>query len=83
MIRELAQLYGHDDQDERLATWMQREDGSWWEVDDYGIAHPVGTGHDDEFAEIDAAAQAALAAIAPPHVVDVAPLSVIDTEVDQ
>ncbi|MEV6323526.1 hypothetical protein AB0M45_20365 [Nocardia sp. NPDC051787] len=82
MIRELAQLDGHDDQDEQLSTWMQREDGSWWEVDDYGIAHPVSTG-DDEFAELDADVQAVLAAIASPRVIDVAPLQVSDTEVSE
>lgn len=77
MNRELA--IGHDGRTAVPAAWMQRDDGSWWAVDAYGIAWPVAAFEISD--ELHADVQAALGATGDP--VDVAPISVVDTEVDQ
>lgn len=77
MNAELARLDECDDQDDRPAAWMQREDGSWWVVDEYGIPWPVAAFTYDE---LETDADAALAAIGQHAVIDVAPLAVIDIE---
>ncbi|WP_028477902.1 hypothetical protein [Nocardia sp. CNY236] len=66
-----------DDHDDRAVAWLQRDDGSWWAVDEFGIAWPV-----EAFAltRTDVDVQAALGTIGDP--IDVAPLSVFDTEAD-
>ncbi|MEV6360571.1 hypothetical protein [Nocardia asteroides] len=77
-MSEVARLDGQDEDQHRPAAWMQRADGSWWTVDEYGIAWPVAA---FTHAALDADVQAALGAIGDP--VDVAPLSVVDIEVPQ
>ncbi|MGW6699659.1 hypothetical protein [Nocardia sp. NPDC055049] len=74
--RELAERLVDDKA--RPAAWMQRDDGSWWAVDEYGIAWPVAafTASDELEDDVDGA----LAAIGQYAVVDVAPLAVTDTE---
>lgn len=77
MSAELARLDEHDGGDyDRPAGWVQRDDGSLWALDEYGVLWPVAA---FTFAELDADVQAALGAVP----VDVTPLSVIDTEVDR
>lgn len=61
------------------AGWVQHDDGSWWALDDYGCLHRMAFGPVDD--DLDAAVQSALGAIGDP--IDVAPLSVADTEVPQ
>lgn len=78
MNADLARL---DDQAERPAAWMQHDDGSWWVVDDYGIAWPVAAFSAADELENDV--DAVLAAIDQYAVIDVAPLAVADTEVDR
>jgi hypothetical protein len=82
MNAELARLDEFDGGHEpRPAAWMQRDDGSWWVVDAYGIAWPVAA-----FATLDSLedeAEAALAAIGQFAVVDVEPVAVTGTEVSQ
>lgn len=81
MNAELGRLDGHVNQVDRPAAWMQHDDGSWWVVDDYGIAWPVAA-----FTTLDDAedeAEAVLAAIGQHIVIDVEPGAVADTEVDQ
>ncbi|WP_280451526.1 hypothetical protein [Nocardia cyriacigeorgica] len=77
--REPALLGNVDDDDNvvRPAAWMQRHDGSWSVIDEYGIEWPVAA---FKFDELDGDVQAALGAIGDP--VDVAPLSVVDVEVE-
>ncbi|MFD3748307.1 hypothetical protein [Nocardia sp. NPDC058633] len=85
MNAELARLDELDGGHEpRPAAWMQRDDGSLWVVDAYGIQWPVAaltTLDELEYAEDDA--EAALAAIGQFAVVDVDPVAVTDTEVSQ
>ena len=83
MIGELARLDGNDDDDQtpRPAAWQQRDDGSWWAIDEYGIAWPVAAF--DTGAQLEADVDAALAAVEQYAVIDVAPLAVADTEVEQ
>ncbi|MBW0270799.1 hypothetical protein ATM97_07205 [Nocardia sp. MH4] len=78
MIGEIARLDGHDDDQARPVAWRQRDDGSWSVIDEYGVEWPVAA---FTLAELDADVQSALGAIGDP--VDVAPLSVTDTEVDR
>ncbi|WP_028475942.1 hypothetical protein [Nocardia sp. CNY236] len=66
-----------DDQDDRPAAWLQRDDGWWWAVDEYGIAWQVAA---FDYVAPDSDVQAALGTIG--HPIDVAPLSVVDTEAD-
>lgn len=65
----------------RPAAWMQRDDGSWWVVDVYGIAWPVAAF--DTLDELADDAEAALAAIGQHIVIDVEPGAVADTEVER
>ncbi|WP_378735447.1 hypothetical protein [Nocardia brasiliensis] len=81
MIGELARLDGHDDDQARPSAWLQHDDGSWWAVDEYGIAWPVATF--STLDELEDDAEAALAAIGQHVVIDVEPLAVIDTEPSQ
>lgn len=82
MIGELARLDGHDDdRPVRPAAWQQRDDGSWWVVDDYGIAWPVAAFNTADELEDDV--DAVLAAIGQYAVIDVAPLAVTDIEAPQ
>ncbi len=79
MSADLARLDKHDGGDhDRPAGWVQRDDGSLWALDEYGVLWPVAA---FTFAELDADVQVALGALG--DVVDVAPLSVTDTEVDR
>lgn len=73
---EVARLDQHDGGD--YGRWIQRDDGSVWVLDEYGVLWPVAA---FTIAELDADVQAALGALGDP--VDVAPLSVVDTEVDR
>lgn len=81
MNAELARLGQCDDQDDRPAAWMQREDGSWWAVDEYGIAWPVAAF--DAADELENDVDAVLAAIGQHAVIDVEPLAVTDIEAEQ
>lgn len=80
MNAELARV-GQDDEDVRPAAWMQRDDGSWWAVDEYGIAWPIEAfGAADELEDD---VDAVLAAIGQHAIIDVEPLAVTDTEADR
>lgn len=71
---EVARLDPHDGGD--YGRWVQRDDGSVWVLDEYGVLWPVAA---FTIAELDADVQAALSALP----VDVEPLSVVDVEVDR
>lgn len=79
MIGELARLDGHDDDPPvRPTAWQQRDDGSWWVIDEYGIAWPVAAF--DTAAELEDDVDAVLAALDQYAVIDVEPVAVTDTE---
>lgn len=69
-------------EDARPMGWLQRQDGSWSAIDEYGVDHPMTLGPCVEN-ELDADVRAALDVIGQPRVIDVAPLRVSDTEVSQ
>lgn len=57
----------------RAAGWLQREDGSWSAIDEYGREHPMATratADDDLAADL----AGALAAVSEPIVIDADPL---------
>ncbi|MGW5377417.1 hypothetical protein ACWESM_18425 [Nocardia sp. NPDC003999] len=64
-------------EDNAPVGWLQRDDGSWWTVDEYGIAYPVAAFRPDP--DLDAEAQAALGPLGDP--IDITPSSVVDVEV--
>ncbi|MEV0293333.1 hypothetical protein [Nocardia sp. NPDC050710] len=60
--------------DESPMGWLQRGDGSWWAVDEFGVTHPVTLGLETD--EVDADVVAALAAIGQYVAIDVDPLHI-------
>lgn len=81
--REPALLGDVDDDDNvvRPAAWMQRHDGSWSVIDEYGIEWPVAAF--STATELEDDVDAVLAAIGQYAVIDVEPLAVTDTEAPQ
>ncbi|APE36416.1 hypothetical protein BOX37_23575 [Nocardia mangyaensis] len=76
---EVARIDKHDGgEHDRPAGWVQRDDGSLWVLDEYGVLWPVAA---FTLAELYADVQGALGALGDP--VDVTPLSVADTEADR
>jgi len=78
MMQGIGELdHVDEDQGDEPAAWMQRDDGSWCAVDEYGVVHAL------EGPDLDELDDGTRMVLYPVVTVDVAPTSVVDTEVER